>query len=50
MRQMREAITATGSAEAAGRAIFERLGPLAHHMVNEGQDVPREPLGDMRLD
>ncbi len=27
-------------------AIFERLGPLAHHMVNAAEDIPREPLGD----
>ena len=30
--------------------IFSRLGPLARHMVNEGQDVPRTPLENARLD
>ncbi len=24
--------------------VMSRLEPLAHHMVNEGQDVPRDPL------
>ena len=28
-------------------AVLERLEPLALHMVNEGQDVPREPLNDL---
>jgi hemoglobin len=49
LRHMREAIAAQGVAAEDVRAIFERLAPLAHHMVNEGQDVPREPLGDVRL-
>jgi hemoglobin len=30
--------------------IFSRLGPLARHMVNEGQDGPRAPLEETRLD
>jgi len=30
--------------------IFSRLGPLARHMVNEGQDVPRARLEQTRLD
>lgn len=29
--------------------ILQRLGPLAHHMVNEGQDVPREPFEPPRM-
>ena len=35
--------------ETAVARILEGLGPLAHHMVNAGQDVPREPLGDAFL-
>ncbi|MEX0781635.1 MAG: globin [Dehalococcoidia bacterium] len=50
LRHMREAMLANGVPEADIRVIFERLGPLAHHMVNEGQDVPREALGDVRLE
>jgi hemoglobin len=49
LRHMREAMVAQGVAGDDVRVIFERLAPLAHHMVNEGQDVPREPLGDVRL-
>ncbi len=47
---MREAMTAQGVADADREVILERLEPLAHHMVNEGQDVSREPLGSVRLD
>ena len=50
LRHMREAMVAHGVAETDARVIFEGLGPLAHHMVNEGEDVPREPLGDVRLE
>jgi hemoglobin len=49
LRHMREAMVTQGVADADVRVIFERLGPLAHHMVNEGHDVPRQPLGDVRL-
>jgi hemoglobin len=50
LRHMREAMLANGVAEADARVIFERLAPLARHMVNEGDDVPREPLGDVRME
>lgn len=50
LRHMREAMAERGIAEADARVIFERLGPLAHHMVNEGEDVPRTPLGEARLE
>ena len=49
LRHMRDAMVQCDVAEDDTRAIFERLKPLAHHMVNEGQDVPRDPLGDARL-
>ena len=29
--------------------ILNGLGPLARHMVNAHEDVPREPLGNIRL-
>ncbi|MDA1003211.1 MAG: truncated hemoglobin [Chloroflexi bacterium] len=35
--------------ESAVARILEGLGPLAHHMVNANDDIPREPLGDARL-
>ena len=31
------------------KIVFERLAPLAYHMVNEGEDIPREPLQDTKL-
>jgi hemoglobin len=49
LRHMREAMTASGVPCDDQELIFENLGPLAHHMVNAGEDVPREPLGDVRL-
>jgi hemoglobin len=49
LRHMREAMTEHGvSAEEQG-VIFQHLGPLAHHMVNASEDVPRERLGEIRL-
>lgn len=49
LMHMREAMTAAGIAADDLATIFERLAPLAHHMVNAGEDVPREPLGDTFL-
>lgn len=49
LRHMREAMKANGVGDEAQALIFERWGPLAHHMVNDGEDVPREPLGDAIL-
>lgn len=44
LRHMREAMTEEGVSPEVQRVIFEALGPLAHHMVNAGQDVPRTPF------
>ncbi len=44
LRHMREAMVECAVPQAELEVIFERLGPLARHMVNAGQDVPREPL------
>lgn len=41
LRYMRQAMKEEGVEESDLRQIFEALGPLAHHMVNAGQDVPR---------
>jgi len=49
LRYMREAWQEEGVEEDIVAVVFERFGPLAHHMVNAGQDVPRQPLGDVRL-
>lgn len=49
LRYMREAWTANGVPVEAMNVVFERLGPLAHHMVNDKDAVPRTPLGDVRL-
>ncbi len=42
LRYMRQAMQEEGVTEQDLRQIFEALGPLAHHMVNAGQDVPRD--------
>jgi hemoglobin len=44
LRHMREAMTEEGVPAETQRVIFEALAPLAHHMVNAGQDVPRTPF------
>lgn len=49
LRYMRQSWLEEGVSEEIVGIVFERFGPLAHHMVNAGQDVPREPLGDARL-
>lgn len=49
LRHMRGAMEAAGVPAADLKVIFERLGPLAHHMVNAHEDVPREPLSDHYL-
>jgi hypothetical protein len=46
---MREAWLEEGVAAEVVAIVFERFGPLAHHMVNAGEDVPRQPLKDARL-
>lgn len=50
LRHMRDAMTTSGVSSGDQKAIFEHLAPLAHHMVNASEDVPREPLGDVRME
>ena len=49
LRYMREAWTECGVPVDVQSVVFERLAPLAHHMVNDKDDVSRAPLGDVRL-
>lgn len=49
LRNMREAWREEGVPEEVQAVVFERLAPLAKHMANAGEDVPRTPLGDVRL-
>lgn len=44
LEHMRGAFAASGAPEELVDEIMQRLEPLAFHMVNEGQDVPRTPL------
>lgn len=47
---MSEALAAAGVSDGVRSAIEGRLRPLAFHMVNANDDVPREPLGDVWID
>jgi hemoglobin len=49
LHHMTSALRASGLADADVAEILAGLGPLAHHMVNATEDVPREPLGNARL-
>ena len=49
LRHMGEAFRAAGVDEPEIAEVFADLGPLAHHMVNATDDVPRAPLGDAFL-
>jgi hemoglobin len=49
LHHMAEALVAAGIAESERAEILRGLGPLAHHMTNAGEDVPRTPLADERL-
>lgn len=49
LRHMRQAMRDSGWQEDDMASVYERLAPLAHHMVNARDDVPREPLEDVRL-
>jgi hemoglobin len=49
LHHMRHAFHENNVPAEAEAVIFERLAPLARHMVNAHEDVPREPLGDVRL-
>jgi hemoglobin len=46
LRYMQAAMSECGVRREDLTVIFERLGPLAHHMVNAGEDIPREPLSE----
>jgi hemoglobin len=50
LRHMGDAFRAAGVGEQEIAEVFAGLGPLAKHMINAGEDIPREPLGDVRLD
>lgn len=50
LHHMAGALRATNVPEPEVAEILAALGPLAHQMVNADQDVPREPLGDVRMD
>lgn len=50
LKHMRGAMNAQGYANEDVAAVFERFGPLAKHMINAHEEVPREPLGDVRLE
>lgn len=49
LRYMGEGLRAAGVGEREIAEILNGLGPLARHMINVDDDVPREPLGDARL-
>jgi hemoglobin len=49
LRHMRRAMQDSGWSDEDIAAAYERLAPLAHHMVNAKDDVPREPIQDDRL-
>ncbi len=44
LRHMSEALRECDVDVDVRAEMLEGLGPLAHHMVNEGESVPREPL------
>ncbi len=44
LEHMRGALADSGASTELVDEIMQRLQPLALHMVNEGQDVPRTPL------
>lgn len=49
LRYMGEAFRAAGVPEREMQEVFAGLGPLAKHMVNADQDVPRAPLKETFL-
>ena len=49
LRHMGEAFRAAGVPDREMQEVFAGLGPLARHMVNSDQDVPREPLTETFL-
>jgi len=49
MRHMLQAFRDCGAGETEIQELAAALGPMAKHMVNADENVPREPLGDVRL-
>jgi len=49
LRHFNQALQDSGVTRTDIEEIMGGLGPLAHHMVNADEDVPREPLGDVRM-
>ena len=49
LRNMREAWREENVPEDVQAVVFERFAPLAKHMMNANDDVPRTALGDVRL-
>jgi hemoglobin len=49
LRHFNQALQDCGIARPDIEEIMGGLGPLAHHMVNANEDIPREPLGEVRL-
>ena len=49
LRHMRQAMKDEGWDAAFISTLYGNLAPLAHHMVNANDDVPREPLDNVRL-
>jgi hemoglobin len=50
LRHMGDAFRAAGVGEQEIAEVFAGLGPLAKHMINAHENVPREPLGDAWMD
>ncbi len=46
LRHMTEALRECAVAEHVVGEMLKTLAPLAHHMINEGDDVAREPLAN----
>ena len=49
MRHMIQAFRDCGVAEQEVAEVVAVFGPMAKHMVNADDDVPRDPIGDVRL-
>lgn len=50
LKHMGDALRAAGVVEPEFAEIMAGLGPLAKHLANANDDVPREPLEDDRLE
>lgn len=50
LRLMGEAMDECGVSAADAAVVVERLRPLAHHLVNAHEDVPRDTVGSAWLD